>query len=59
MAQNITGIAEAAVNTSHGATDSQKAAKQLAEMATQLRGLVEKFKLDSDTRGHSLAPSTL
>jgi len=47
VAQNIHGVAEAAQNTSHGATDSQKAAKSLAEMSTQLRELVGQFKVDT------------
>jgi methyl-accepting chemotaxis protein len=46
VAQNINGVAQAAQNTSHGAADSLKAAQQLAKMSTQLRGLVEQFKLD-------------
>ena len=46
VSQNISGVAQAAQNTSQGATDSLKAAQQLAKMSTQLRGLVEKFKLD-------------
>jgi methyl-accepting chemotaxis protein len=51
VAQNITGVAQAAQNTSHGATDSQKAAQQLALMSTQLRGLVQQFKLESNGHG--------
>ena len=46
VAQNINGVAHAAQNTSQGATDSLKAAQQLAKMSTQLRGLVEQFKLE-------------
>jgi methyl-accepting chemotaxis protein len=48
VAQNIHGVTEAAQNTSHGATDSQKAAKSLAEMSTQLRELVGQFKIDTN-----------
>jgi len=47
VAMNITGVALAAQNTSSGATDSNKAAQQLAQMSTQLRGLVARFKLDT------------
>jgi methyl-accepting chemotaxis protein len=64
VAQNINGVAQAAQNTSQGATDSLKAAQQLAKMSTQLRGLVEQFKLErndlagrrsrgSSTRGYA------
>ena len=48
VAQNINGVAQAAQNTSQGATDSLKAAQQLAKMSTQLRGLVEQFKLEKN-----------
>ncbi|HEX8812832.1 MAG TPA: methyl-accepting chemotaxis protein, partial [Terracidiphilus sp.] len=48
VAQNIQGVAQAAQSTSHGATDSQKAAKSLAEMSTHLRALVARFKLEGD-----------
>lgn len=47
VAHNIQGVAEAARSTSHGATDSQKAARSLAEMSTHLRELVGRFKLES------------
>ena len=43
-------VAQAAQSTSHGATDSQKAAKSLAEMSTHLRELVGRFKLDGSKR---------
>lgn len=45
IAQNIHGMAEAARNTSTTAQESQKAAAQLAEMSTQLRNLVDQFKI--------------
>jgi hypothetical protein len=51
VAQNIHGVAEAAQNTSQGATDSQKASRNLAEMSAQLRELVGQFKLE--TNGHT------
>jgi methyl-accepting chemotaxis protein len=51
VAQNIQGVAQAAHSTSQGATDSQKASKGLAEMATRLRELVGRFKLDDNGRG--------
>jgi methyl-accepting chemotaxis protein len=51
ITQNITGVAQAAQNTSSSAHDSQKAASQLAEMSTQLRRLVEQFKVDTNGNG--------
>jgi methyl-accepting chemotaxis protein len=48
VAKNITGVAQAAQSTSSGATESQKAAHQLAEMSTELRGLVAQFKVHSN-----------
>jgi methyl-accepting chemotaxis protein len=45
ITSNIAGVAQAAESTSHGATDAQKAAKQLVETSAQLRGLVEQFKV--------------
>jgi len=51
VGQNIHGVAQAAQNTSQGATDSLKAAQQLAKMSTQLRGLVEQFKLEKNSPG--------
>ena len=43
---NIAGVAEAARGTANSAHESQKAAEDLAQMASQLRGLVEQFKID-------------
>jgi methyl-accepting chemotaxis protein len=51
IAENISGVSHAAQNTSQEATSSQRAAKELADMSTQLRGLVEHFKVDSN--GHT------
>jgi methyl-accepting chemotaxis protein len=47
ITHNIEGVAEAARGTSSSAQESQKAANELAEMAVQLRGLVEQFKINS------------
>jgi len=55
ITQNITGVAQAAQNTSSSAHDSQKAASQLAEMSTQLRRLVEQFKVDTNGNGRQHA----
>jgi methyl-accepting chemotaxis protein len=52
IAQNIAGVSQAAQSTSSSAHESMKAAQQLAEMSTRLRGLVEQFKVTADTNGH-------
>jgi len=54
ISQNIQGVATAAESTTRGAQDTLKAAQQLTEMATQLRTLVEQFKL-SDKNGEAVA----
>jgi methyl-accepting chemotaxis protein len=48
ITQNIAGVSEAAQGTSSSAHESMKAAQQLAQMSTQLRGLVEQFRVSSD-----------
>ena len=45
IAQNIVGVATAAASTSDGASDTQKAAGQLTQMAADLQGLVSRFKV--------------
>jgi methyl-accepting chemotaxis protein len=50
ISQNIQGVATAAESTTHGAQDTLKAAEQLTEMSSQLRTLVEQFKLEDDER---------
>jgi methyl-accepting chemotaxis protein len=45
IANNIAGVAMAAQSTTSGANDTRKAAKALAEMATQLQSLVARFKV--------------
>jgi methyl-accepting chemotaxis protein len=45
---NIAGVAEAAQSTTRGAADTQKASQQLVETSTQLRRLLEQFKIDTD-----------
>jgi len=51
ITSNITGVAEAAQGTTRGATDTQKASQQLVETSTQLRQLVEQFKIDASGNG--------
>jgi methyl-accepting chemotaxis protein len=48
ISQNIMGVAQAAQGTSSSAHESMKAAQQLAQMSTQLRGLVEQFRVSGD-----------
>jgi methyl-accepting chemotaxis protein len=52
VGQNIHGVAQAQ-STSQGAWDSKKAAKQLAELSTKLRGLVDQFKLEKTSGASS------
>jgi len=55
ITQNIAGVSQAAQGTSSRAHESMKAAQQLAQMSTQLRGLVEQFRVSGDgpVNGHS------
>jgi methyl-accepting chemotaxis protein len=48
ITQNIAGVSQAAQGTSSSAHESMKAAQALAQMSTQLRGLVEQFKVSGD-----------
>ena len=50
ITSNIAGVAQAAESTSRGASDTQKAARQLVETAAELRHLVEQFKIDAPPR---------
>ena len=45
ITKNIAGVADAAQSTSHGASDSQKAAHELSKMANELKNLTSKFKI--------------
>ncbi|GIF26934.1 methyl-accepting chemotaxis protein [Actinoplanes tereljensis] len=45
IAQNITGVAEAARMTSQGVAETQQATTELARMSTELNGLVATFRL--------------
>jgi methyl-accepting chemotaxis protein len=51
ITQNIAGVSQAAQGTSSSAHESMKAAHALAQMSTQLRGLVEQFKVSGEERG--------
>ena len=46
ITSNIAGVAQAAESTSRGASDTQKAADELVQMSTQLRGLIDQFKIN-------------
>ncbi|WP_338025555.1 methyl-accepting chemotaxis protein [Actinoplanes awajinensis] len=45
IAQNITGVAEAARMTSHGVNETQQATTELARMSTDLSALVATFRI--------------
>jgi methyl-accepting chemotaxis protein len=51
ITSNVAGVAEAAQGTTRGATDTQKASQQLLETSTQLRQLVEQFKISASENG--------
>jgi methyl-accepting chemotaxis protein len=51
ITSNIAGVAEAAQSTTRGASDTQKASKQLVETSVQLLRLVEQFKLSDGDNG--------
>jgi len=55
ITSNIAGVAQAAESTSRGATDAQKAVQQLVETSSQLRRLVEQFKVDTNGHGREHA----
>jgi methyl-accepting chemotaxis protein len=61
ITSNVAGVAEAAQSTTRGAADTQKASQQLVETATQLRHLVEQFKIGASGNGRgkgaSMAPA--
>jgi methyl-accepting chemotaxis protein len=57
ITHNIEGVAEAARGTSSSAQESQKAANELAEMATQLQSLVGQFRIDNSARGGARSAS--
>jgi len=48
-------VAQAAQGTSSNAHESMKAAQSLAQMSTQLRGLVDQFKVTDDSHGNGRA----
>ncbi|MDX2061335.1 MAG: methyl-accepting chemotaxis protein, partial [Gemmatimonadales bacterium] len=47
IAQNITGVAEAAQETTRGATDALRAGEMVARLAGQLDAQVNRFKIDA------------
>ncbi|HTV59453.1 MAG TPA: methyl-accepting chemotaxis protein [Verrucomicrobiae bacterium] len=51
ISENISGVAQAAQSTSSSAHQTQKAASDLAQMSTQLRRLVDQFKVEGN--GHN------
>jgi methyl-accepting chemotaxis protein len=59
ITSNIAGVAEAAESTSRGAGDTQKAAQDLVGTSTQLRRLVEQFKINSSESGRGNGGTTI
>jgi methyl-accepting chemotaxis protein len=57
ITSNITGVAQAALGTARGATETQTASQQLMETSTRLRRLVEQFQVNAagPTPGRSMA----
>ena len=53
ITSNIAGVAEAAQGTSRGASETQQASQQLVKTSTELRRLVEQFKIDAGAKGAS------
>jgi len=47
ITRNVSGVAEAAQGTSLGASDTQKASQQLLGTSTELRRLIEQFKVSA------------
>jgi methyl-accepting chemotaxis protein len=56
ITKNITGVAEAARQTTSGAVDTQKSAQSLERMAAELQELVAQFKYD-DAKGQAAGGS--
>jgi methyl-accepting chemotaxis protein len=54
ITRNIEGVAGAARGTSSSAQESQKAANDLAEMATQLHSLVGQFQIDRPAAANTI-----
>ncbi|HWY53153.1 MAG TPA: methyl-accepting chemotaxis protein [Terriglobales bacterium] len=52
ITSNISGVAQAAESTSQGARDTHKAAQELVQMSTQLRSMVEQFKIKASEDQH-------
>jgi methyl-accepting chemotaxis protein len=53
IARNITGVAETARGTTQGATETHRAAEELARLSSELLSLVGRFRFDS--RGSDVA----
>jgi methyl-accepting chemotaxis protein len=53
IVESVSGVARVAEGTSRGASESQKAAQELALMSTQLRGVAGEFKVSDNGRSIS------
>ena len=58
IAQNIVGVAQAAQSTTSGASDTQQASAHLSKMATDLQGLVSRFKYEETAGGAGVSRPT-
>ena len=47
IAKNIDSVSSVSRSTTEGANNSQQAARELSQMATELQGLVNKFKVEA------------
>jgi methyl-accepting chemotaxis protein len=47
IAKNIDSVSSVSSSTTEGANNSQKAARELSQMASELQGLVNKFKVEA------------
>ena len=56
ITRNVSGVAEAAQGTSRGAADTQQASRQLLETSTQLRQLIEQFKINASSGSYGAGP---
>ena len=47
IARNVDSVSTVSRNTTEGANNSQQAARELSQMATELQNLVNKFKVEA------------
>jgi len=59
IASNIAGVAQAAQDTSNNVADAQKASEHLSSMATELREMVGRFKINDAGGKVAATPATV